>query len=319
MLKPSSTPEVTVEALENFRSLYETTLRPRLAELEIERKKIAKKIILASIPGIAAGLTMMFFNLTFIPLLIIIGLLLFYHYYHAKEFREKYKHRIIRTIVTAQGLQYQHNFYISEEVYMQSKLFLRTPDSYKGDDYVSGMIGKTAIYFCELFTQYKSGHKHKTTHTIFRGIFFMADFNKNFIGETIVLPDVSEKTFGSLGIFFQKLNISRPPLVKLEDVEFEKHFVVYGTDQVETRYILSPALMQRILALRRKTNTKVSLSFIQSYVYIAISFNKSLFEATSLFHSVDNYRLLEEYNQYIALCVEIVEVLDLNTRIWTKE
>ena len=48
------------------------------------------------------------------------------------------------------------------------------------------------------------------------------------------------------------MNFSRPPLVKLEDPEFEKHFVVSGEDQVEARYILSTCLMQRLTDFRNK-------------------------------------------------------------------
>ena len=37
---------------------------------------------------------------------------------------------------------------------------------------------------------------------------------------------------------------SKRQLIKLEDPEFEKLFAVYGDDQIEARYILTPALMQ---------------------------------------------------------------------------
>jgi hypothetical protein len=105
----------------------------------------------------------------------------------------------------------------------------------------------------------------------------------------------------------------------LEDPEFEKHFVVYGTDQVEARYILSTALMQRILTLRNKVNKGISLSFIDSHVYIGLPIDRNLFEPPALWQSIDNYKQIEEYHYLVSLCMTIVEVLDLNTRIWTKE
>ena len=40
---------------------------------------------------------------------------------------------------------------------------------------------------------------------------------------------------------------SHGELVKLEDPEFEKSFVVYSGNQTEARYILSTSLMRRIL------------------------------------------------------------------------
>ncbi len=145
----------------------------------------------------------------------------------------------------------------------------------------------------------------------------MADFNKNFIGHTLVLPDTAEKMLGKLGQNLQAFS-SRGELIKLEDPEFEKEFCVYADDQVEARYILSPALMQRIVEFKRKWNTKVYLSFRDSKVYIAIKMDKNLFE-TRLFKSIVDYNFIEENIRFLILLTGIVDDLNLNTRIWTKE
>ncbi|MCE7863466.1 MAG: DUF3137 domain-containing protein [Bacteroidetes bacterium CHB5] len=309
-----------MQPVTDFRSFYQTSLQPKLTELETTRTALVKKITIFGAIALGVGLLLFFLKVGIWPLLLAAIGSFFFYQYHASPFRTRYKTQIIATLAQAQGLQYNHRACISRSEYDQSQIFVTTPDRYRGDDMLTGTVGKTGIRFSELHTQYKSGGKNKSWHTIFRGIFFIADFNKHFIGETFVLPDVSENAFGStLGGFFQKLNMARPQLVKLEDVEFEKHFAIYGTDQVEARYILSPALMQRILNLKQKFNTKVALSFIGSHVYIAITINKTLFEAPWLFSSVDNYKQLEEFHTDIAMCVEIVELLDLNTRIWTKE
>gem|GEM_PF-6473228 len=54
-------------------------------------------------------------------------------------------------------------------------------------------------------------------------------------------------------------------------------------------------------------------------VKIYLKLSKNLFEAPWLFSSVDNYKQLEEYYNDIAMCTDIVTILDLNTRIWMKE
>lgn len=309
-----------MHSITDFQSFYQTSLQPNLAELETNRKAIASKIKLYGLIGIGIGVAFMAFKISAWPLILAgVGIFFFYQY-HAKNYRHSYKTKIVASIAQAQGLNYNHLACISRGDYDQSKIFTTRPDRYWGDDLLTGTVGKTGIRFSELHTQYKSGGKDKSYHTIFRGIFFIADFNKHFIGETFVLPDVSESVFGNtLGGFFQKMNMMRPQLIKLEDVEFEKNFAIYGTDQVEARYILSPALMQRILNLKRKFNTQVALSFIGSHVYIAITINKNLFEAPWLFSPADNYKHLEEFHTYLTRFVEIVEILDLNTRIWTKE
>jgi hypothetical protein len=104
----------------------------------------------------------------------------------------------------------------------------------------------------------------------------------------------------------------------MEDVEFEKAFAVYSSDQVEARYILSTSLMQRILQFREKTRSKIGLSFIDSEVFIAVPLKENLFEAP-FFSSMIKFEMIEGFNKYLVLFIGIVEDLNLNTRIWTKE
>ncbi len=222
------------------------------------------------------------------------------------------------------SLSYNPTGYISSGDYHKSKLYLSDINRYKGDDLVTGTIGKTSVRFSELCTQMEketrdsNGKKSKTVTTIFRGLFFVADFNKKFIGETIVLPDTAESLFGSMGTMFQKWNMQRDQLVKLEDVEFEKAFAVYSNDQVEARYILSTSLMQRILQFKAKSRSRISLSFIDSEVFIGVPLSENLFEAP-FFTSMVKYERIETFNKYLILFIGIVEDLNLNTRIWTKE
>jgi len=76
--------------------------------------------------------------------------------------------------------------------------------------------------------------------------------------------------------------------------------------------------MERILAFKKKWNTRVYLSFLDSKVYIAISMYKNLFELRT-FKPAADYTFLEESMHFLTLLIEIVDDLNLNTRIWTKE
>ena len=122
---------------------------------------------------------------------------------------------------------------------------------------------------------------------------------------------------GGLGQSLQSLDTSRGAIVKLEDPEFEREFVVYSSDQVEARYILSSALMQRIVEFRRRCNRRVHLSFVGDHVYLAVESGKDLFEPP-LFSRL-TAATVEEYWSDLQLFGGIVEQLNLNTRIWTKE
>lgn len=66
--------------------------------------------------------------------------------------------------------------------------------------------------------------------------------------------------------------------------------------------------MERILAFKKKWNTRVYLSFLDSKVYIAISMYKNLFELRT-FKPAADYPFLEESMRFLILLTEMVEDL----------
>lgn len=152
----------------------------------------------------------------------------------------------------------------------------------------------------------------------FVGLFGVIEFNKNIKGHTIILPDVLEKRIGYLAKNFQGLNFSRDKLINLEDPVFESNFVVYSTDQIEARYILTPSLMERITSFRKKINKPIIISFSKDTLYLAIpqpyeliSLNKS--------KSLLSPGFFEKLEDEITKTIGIVKDLNLNTRIWKRE
>ncbi|HQI45408.1 MAG TPA: DUF3137 domain-containing protein [Bacteroidales bacterium] len=238
------------------------------------------------------------------------------------KFKQTYKDIVIGPLVRAigPGLQYQKNNYINSDRYYESRIFLQTADRYIGEDYVYGMIDKTAIEFSELHTEYRTQDEDGKTHyhTIFKGLFLVADFHKDFKSKVVVMPDYTEKVLGGVANFFQKINISRDKLVYMEDPEFEKMFKVYSNDQVEARYILSPNMLNRIVLMKKRLNKKIHLSFVNSKMFLAISMNKNLFNP-KLNKSVLNPYFIQEFYQQIIECVQVVDEMNLNTRIWSKQ
>jgi hypothetical protein len=104
----------------------------------------------------------------------------------------------------------------------------------------------------------------------------------------------------------------------MEDPEFEKLFVVYGEDQVEARYILSTSLMRRIVEFRTRTQKEMRLSFSASKLHVAIPFENELFEP-KIMESLLNIAHVQEYYNDLKLAIDIVDDLNLNTRIWTQK
>jgi hypothetical protein len=215
-------------------------------------------------------------------------------------------------------LNYTPKGFIPRTTFQQSGIFLNKINKYNGDDLISGKIDKTEIIFSEIHAQEMSGSgKDRKLKTIFRGIFFVADFHKDFSGKTFVLTDVAQRFLGAFGEMMQRNNMVRPELVKMENVTFEKEFVVYGTDQVEARYIITPVLMEKMLEIESKFKN-AQFSFVNSCVYISIPLKQEMFEPR-YFSSGLKTEYLMKYYSLIHNCISLVEILDLNKRIWSKE
>jgi hypothetical protein len=321
-----------MKTLDELKRFYETDLRAELQQLEAKRKQVMQNslIIFAVIVGLGLVLGIAVLSATGQPVVLLFGIILcaviggIIFSFLGRDYKAEFKQKIIGGLVRfiEPGLSYQPQNSVSQDLFKQSGLFNHRIDRYKGEDCVFGKVDKTEILFSELHAEYKttSGtgkNRHTEWHTIFKGLFFIADFNKHFQGRTVVLPDTAQKLFGNFGQTLQSMAPGRDQLIKLEDPEFENHFVVYSTDQIEARYILSPSLMQRISEFKQKTGTQIHLSFMGSKVFVAVSLAKNMFEP-AYFSSSADFKCIQDYFQDLTLAIGIVDDLNLNTRIWTK-
>ena len=318
-----------MKTLEDFTEFYNSTFSADLNVLEQERRKIAFKLlcVIAAVVCIAGVCLLIWRTRNSIhPVLIAPAVLclsagVVIYDFMTKRYVARFKSLVIGKIVhfIDENLNYDAEEYIDSATFMLSKIFTTKPNRYKGDDLVWGKTGATEIKFSEIKAEHESGSgKNRRHHTIFKGLFFIGDFNKHFTCETIVLPDTAEKLFGHFGQKLQSMNIFRGQLIKLEDPEFENYFVVYGDDQIQARYILSTSLMERIVEFKKKTGRVIYLSFVGSKVFVAVSYTKSLFEPR-LFRTLLDFEPVREYFEDLQLAIGIVDDLNLNTRIWSKQ
>lgn len=318
-----------MKTLEDLKHFYDTDLSADLKVLEQKRRKVLQTLICVGIAlaggiGISAIFLLRRIDVDFgfiiVPVIpsILIGFVAFNfisrHYIH--DFKIYIMAKIVRFIES--NLSYNPMGYIPKSTFMLSQIFKTKPNRYKGDDLVSGRVGETKIQFCELNAEYESGSgKNRSVRTVFKGLFFIGDFNKDFTCQTVVLPDTAEKFLGQIGQKLQSMNLARDKLIKLDDPEFEKYFVVYSDDQVGARYILSTSLMKRIVDFKKKSNRKIYLSFVGSMVFVAISYTRNLFEPR-IFKTLLDFEPIREYFEDLQLAIGIVDDMNLNTRIWTK-
>ena len=131
----------------------------------------------------------------------------------------------------------------------------------------------------------------------------------------IVKPDFAESSFGWFG---RKLQGFSPHLIRLENPEFEQAFVVHGGDQVEARYILTPDMQDRLLDLRKWFGKDIRIAFHQSRMHLTIPNSDNWFEPDINRPASDTSQMHTFLHQMTSI-FRLVEMLDLNTRIWTKQ
>ncbi|RIL04931.1 MAG: hypothetical protein DCC71_12255 [Proteobacteria bacterium] len=217
------------------------------------------------------------------------------------------------------SFRYVPEGHVGREEFTRSRLFEGVAwNRYAGEDLVTGRHGATAFRFSEVDVERvtKRG-KRRERERVFRGLVFVADCNKAFRGQTLVLPDRAERALGALGRALQSIaGGGGLSLVELEDPDFERAFVVRASDPTEARYLLSPSLMQRILAFHRNTGSQLRLSFTAGRVYVAVPLAHDLF-ATPLDARV-GLAHVRAWAGELLFALGIVDELDLNTRIWSK-
>jgi len=319
-----------MKTLSELTDAYYKTLYPTLEDLEKQRKSLRYRIvvggIIISVITIFAIKSFEFVISNNPDILAFIGMayfmiLTFGYKLMIRDYKVKFKRKIIEPLIGIidKNLYYNGDRHIPQFFFERSKLFSKI-DKFDGDDYVSGTIDGIRLDFSDIVAKkrYRNDDGHEEYSTVFQGLFIVAEFNKDFRGRTSVLPDSAQSMFGDLiGGWLQSNNMSRDELVKMDNNEFEKEFVVYATDQIEARYILSHTIMSKLLSLKKRSKHPVYVSFVGKHIHIAIEYKKDLFEP-SVFHSLLEYKIAMEYVQTLHLAIGIVEELKLNQKLWSK-
>ncbi len=246
--------------------------------------------------------------------------LLFYRN-EKRGYTSLFKDNVIEKIITFidPTLRYQKEAFVSESEYRYSNLLPQTYDRFHGSDLVEGHREGVAVRFSSLHVEEKRHTKENKDewHTLFQGLFFVADFHKHFKGRTYLFPDVAERSLGGIGTWLQGWHREHGKLIKLDHTTFEKQFVVYGDDTVEAHYILNHAFMERIVSFYEKERKNLFIGFVDGKMYLAMEVSQTLFEP-NLTQSVLTFTHIKSYFERLEMVFGIVEAFKLNQTLWSK-
>lgn len=176
------------------------------------------------------------------------------------------------------------------------------------EDQVSGIYQGVRLQMTDLHLREESGSgKDRREVTVYRGPVFSFSFPKRFNGSTVIKAD------GSLiGNLLGRIGMGGRERIALEDPEFEKCFEVYGTDQVEARYLLTPAFMQHLMDLRQSLGERMQAAFDGDSLYIVANNGSDRFEVKGYSGQAIN-RQLDGFVADIGILFRIIQTLNLNS------
>lgn len=86
--------------------------------------------------------------------------------------------------------------------------------------------------------------------------------------------------------------------------------------QEVVREVLTPVMVDRLLALKARTGRTVRAAFTAGRACIAVHYGRDLFEAG--IKDTTSREAIRGFVEEFGLAEAVVQELDLNTRIWTK-
>lgn len=175
--------------------------------------------------------------------------------------------------------------------------------TFESEDTVKGKLEAVEFKCSDVKLGYYTGGKHRRYVPVCHGQFYIFDFNKRFKTNTIIREVNRWKPSG-----FKR--------VDLENVEFNKKFNVFSTNEHDAFYILTPHFMERLIAFEQEYHGVLFMSFHHNQLYIGIHNNKNRFEPP-LF-SVITENIYKTQTKEINIIKDIILDLKLNEKIFIE-
>jgi hypothetical protein len=142
----------------------------------------------------------------------------------------------------------------------------------------------------------------------FKGLIVEVDMNKDFEGHTFILEKNNVK---------DNLTVDKGKYqeVNLEDVEFSNEYIVYSQNQIEARYILTTAFMERIKNIKEIFKAKyVRVSFKDKKIVILIHTGRDMFNLANFLSDIGEKTFVQCFEE-ICSVLDLVEELKLNEKL----
>lgn len=326
-----------------FESFFETRLASIWQEMEEHRVRILKRsrICLALILAVALAVfymssySPMAFPLTFLIILLGTVAVIVNHSYHLNLYSALFKQKMLPIFFKFFG-DFEYSPSNSEAPKLKILPFhsrSEVSDCIQGEyEELSFSLQELKLYEINLFFIFYAPHiiglyllsgkimdkPINATRLIEKvcsqGLLMTVNFPREFKGETLVFKDKQDQ----LSNWAKKLTDPNLSKVDLEDPEFEAKFEIYSTDQVEARYLLTTALIQRLLDLTEHLKSKpmdspkLRAEFRENKMVLYLNTSYNSFEPRSLKNKFNEFKELHLFLEQMNQIFEFLHLLKLN-------
>ena len=173
-------------------------------------------------------------------------------------------------------------------------------------DQVQGRLDNVDFCIGEALLHRRSKNKKSDTETVvFHGLLARVDVAKPFESRTLIVADRGSVRHFVEGIFGNDRH------VQLEDPRFEAVFDVTSSDQIEARYLLTPAFMERMLALKARVDGSLCAAFDRGHLWLAVDGGRDYFPKYSMWADARDPDQARKLVRDIELISDMIRLLKL--------
>ena len=292
--------------MRNFNEVYQKIYAEKNERLEKVRKYGLHTTYLTIIAVIAISIFIVIINkiflFPFIFFFCIVGMIVMVASSKKSNYRGTFKNEVIGALVkeVEENLGYYPEQGIAPQTYINGG-FEQHFDRYSSEDLIEGKLDdKYMVYMAEVLTQNEStdSEGNTTTTTIFKGIFGVSDCSKEIPGYIKIHSDKG---------FFGKI-FGKKEKIEMDSSEFEKHFDVYGTNQIVAMQILTSDIMEMLIEFKETSKIRYELTLKENQIYLRF-FTGAVFEPNIFKKSLD-YNTLKRYYDIIEFIFKVTRSIN---------
>ncbi|MBX3489627.1 MAG: DUF3137 domain-containing protein [Parvibaculum sp.] len=306
------------DAPSGFDAFFAREIAPWIAEKEIERRAVFRRTLRRAVPIVGAGFVafavsaqaiegedMRGFALFVSVAIMVAGAATFGS---VLMWGRKFAEELSAKIFDHFGYAYSPHVPADFLAAFESCHLLPSYSRKSLEDHVRGEVRGVPFELAEAFLERKVRRDKRDEYDlVFRGLVARFRFPKRFSSRTVLRADRGMlNALGHAGVAGER--------VRLEDPRFEKLFEVFSGDQVEARYLLTPAFMERMVALAELTGAPLQAAFEGGELLLAIDGRRGYFAQPSPWRDLGRGDHIRAFVDDIQLIGDIAATLKLDAQ-----